>query len=110
MQPRCGSQDDGLCMGEKRGFVYFMSNKKDGVIYIGVSSELVQRVYQHRNGLVKGFTQKYNLKSLVYYEVHDCITAAIEAEKKLKNLHRTKKIAIIEQMNPQWQDLYDSIL
>ena len=95
---------------EKYGYVYFMSNKRGGVIYIGVTSSLVQRVYQHREGLVEGFTNKYNLKHLVFFEIHESIAGAIEAEKKLKNLSRQKKISFIERDNPEWRDLYETIL
>lgn len=94
---------------EKVGYVYFMSNKKDGVIYIGVASHLVKRVYEHKVGAVEGFTKKYNLKNLVYYEVFDSIETAILYEKKLKNVTRAKKIAIIERSNLEWKDLYEEI-
>ena len=95
---------------EQCGYVYFMSNKRGGVIYIGVTSNLVQRVYQHREGLFEGFTKKYNLKQLVFFEVHESIKEAITAEKKLKNLSRQKKIVFIERENPAWNDLYETIL
>jgi putative endonuclease len=91
------------------GYVYMMSNKYHGTIYIGVTSDLIKRVWEHKEKLVKGFTERYNLSSLVWYEVHDSIVSAIESEKKLKNLHRTKKIAIIEQSNPLWHDLYPEL-
>jgi putative endonuclease len=87
-----------------------MSNRKRGTIYIGVTSDLIGRVYQHRHGVVEGFTKKYKLECLVFYEIYDSIVEAIAAEKKLKNLHRVKKIAIIEKMNPGWADLYDEIV
>lgn len=93
----------------KNGYLYCMSNKKRGVIYIGVTSNLLKRIYEHREGLADGFTKRYNLKILVYYEVHDAIETAILYEKKLKNIGRSKKIEIIERMNPQWMDLYESI-
>ncbi len=93
----------------KTGYVYFMSNKKDGVIYIGVTSDLIKRVYEHKAGAVEGFTKKYNLKNLVYFEVFEDIETAILYEKKLKNVHRKKKIGIIEKLNPQWNDLYEEI-
>ena len=93
----------------KNGYIYFMSNKKDGVIYIGVTSNLIKRVYEHRVEAVEGFTKKYNLKKLVYFEVFDDIETAIIYEKKLKNIGRAKKIAIIERTNKEWKDLYEEI-
>jgi putative endonuclease len=94
----------------KRGYVYIMTNRKDGVLYTGVTSHLQQRTCQHKNDLIEGFTKKYRLHLLVYYEIHDDIGNAILYEKKLKNLHRQKKIALIERMNPEWRDLYDEIM
>ena len=93
----------------KIGYVYFMSNKKDGVIYIGVTSNLIKRVYEHKTEAVEGFTKKYNLKNLVYFEVFDDIETAILYEKKLKNVSRAKKIEIIERVNLEWKDLYEEI-
>ena len=90
-------------------YLYFMSNRKGGVIYIGVTSDLIRRVYEHKHSLTQGFTHTYNAKRLVYYEIVDAIGIAIEYEKKL-NLSRAKKIAIIERGNPDWLDLYDEIV
>ena len=87
-------------------FVYIMSNKPKGTLYIGVTSNLARRVYEHKCGLVDGFTKKYQLKTLVYYEIHDDIRIAIQREKSLKRWLRSWKIDLIEQMNPQWEDLY----
>lgn len=87
-----------------------MSNKKDGVLYIGVTSDIVKRVYEHKNGSVDGFTKQYNLKNLVYYEVFDDIEEAIKREKQLKNWHREWKIELVNKQNPHWEDLYESIL
>lgn len=94
----------------KKGFVYIMSNKQDGVLYIGVTSDIVKRVYEHKNDFVDGFTKQYNLKNLVYYEVYDEIEEAIKREKQLKNWHRDWKIELINKQNPKWEDLYESIL
>jgi len=94
----------------KKGFVYIMSNKQDGVLYIGVTSDIVKRVYEHKNGFVDGFTKQYNLKNLVYYEVYDDIEEAIKREKQLKNWHREWKTELVNKQNPHWEDLYDSIL
>jgi len=87
-----------------------MSNKQDGVLYIGVTSDIVKRVYEHKNDFVDGFTKQYNLKNLVYYEVYDEIEEAIKREKQLKNWHRDWKIELVNKQNPQWEDLYESIL
>lgn len=87
-----------------------MSNKKDGVLYIGVTSDIVKRVYEHKNGFVDGFTKHYNLKNLVYYEVYEEIEEAIKREKQLKNWHRDWKIELVNKQNPNWEDLYESIL
>jgi putative endonuclease len=94
----------------KKGCVYIMSNKQDGVLYIGVTSDIVKRVYEHKNDFVDGFTKQYNLKNLVYYEVYDEIEEAIKREKQLKNWHREWKIELINKQNPHWEDLYESIL
>lgn len=94
----------------KKGFVYMMSNKQDGVLYIGVTSDIVKRVYEHKNSLVDGFTKQYNLKNLVYYEVYDEIEEAIKREKQLKNWHRKWKVELVNKQNPKWEDLYESIL
>lgn len=92
-------------MVQKTGYLYFLTNKPRGTLYIGVTSNLVQRLYQHQNGLLEGFTKKYNLKQLVYYEAVDDIQTAILYKKKLKNMGRAKKIAIVERENPEWNDL-----
>ncbi|PIQ04367.1 MAG: endonuclease [Piscirickettsiaceae bacterium CG18_big_fil_WC_8_21_14_2_50_44_103] len=94
----------------KQGFVYIMTNQRNGTLYVGVTSNLVQRVFQHKNHLVEGFTKRYNLKLLVYYEQLDSMFNAIEREKQLKAGNRKKKIELIEQMNPQWLDLYSTLL
>ena len=88
----------------KRYYVYIMSNRSR-TLYIGVTNDLVRRVYQHRQRLIPGFTSRYNIDQLVYYEVTDDIRAAIAREKQLKGWLRAKKIALIEAMNPEWDDL-----
>lgn len=93
----------------KTGYVYIMTNKKHGVLYSGVTSNLIQRDYQHKNEMVEGFTKKYKCKMLVYYEVHEDITTAIAYEKKLKNRGRQWKIDLIKKMNPEWKDLSEEI-
>jgi len=88
--------------------VYIITNKPLGTLYIGVTSNLSQRIEQHKNGLVAGFSHKYNLKDLVYYELLDTMYSAIEREKQLKNWRREWKINLINKFNPQWLDLsYD---
>ena len=85
-----------------------MTNQKNGTLYVGVTSDIIKRVYEHKQGLVDGFTKKYGLKLFVYYEIFDDIVDAIKREKQLKAGNRAKKIALIESINPQWKDLYDS--
>jgi len=89
--------------------VYMMANRRHGTIYIGVTSELVRRVYEHREGLRPGFTRKYGLKRLVWFEVHDNMQSAIRRETSLKRYKREWKINLIERENPYWIDLYPSL-
>ena len=94
----------------KQMYVYIMTNHKYGTLYTGVTNDLVRRVYEHRNKLIKGFTSRYGLVKLVYYEIWQGETEAIEREKNLKKAYRKYKISLIEQQNPNWNDLYESIL
>jgi len=91
------------------GFVYIMTNKRNTVLYTGVTSDLKKRVWQHREKLVEGFTQRYNITKLVYYEVFDDIRIAIAREKQIKAGSRQKKIDLIIGMNTGWRDLYDEL-
>jgi putative endonuclease len=91
------------------GFVYFMSNRRNGVLYVGVTSYLVRRCYEHRNRLVAGFTKQHGLKLLVYFEQHDDIGSAIQREKTIKHWSRAWKVRLIHEQNPEWNDLYDSL-
>ena len=91
------------------GYVYFMTNRRDGTLYVGVTSNLVRRCYEHRNGFVDGFTKQYGLKSLVYFETYDDIRLAIQREKTIKHWPRAWKVRLIHGFNPEWADLYDSI-
>lgn len=91
------------------GYVYLMMNKCDTVIYTGVTSNLKKRVYEHKEGLVDGFTKKYGIKKLVYYEIADDIESAIAREKQIKAGSRKKKIALIKSMNPTFRDLYPEL-
>ena len=96
-------------INDKRMCVYILASKRNGTLYIGVSSNLRKRVWQHRNHLIEGFTKKYEVNRLVYYEVFDNPTAAIEREKRLKEWRRTWKIHLIEKQNPNWDDLYSNL-
>ena len=91
-------------------YIYIMTNKPNGTLYIGVTSDIVKRIYQHKNKLADSFTKRYNLNKLVYYEVYDEIDEAIKREKQLKFWKRDWKIELIEKMNNDWNDLYDEIL
>ena len=86
-------------------YVYILTNKTNKVLYIGVINNLVRRIFEHKNKLVEGFTKKYNLSKLVYYEVTNDIYSALEREKQLKNWHRDWKINLIDSFNPMWKDL-----
>ena len=90
-------------------YVYLLANKHNNVLYTGVTSDLIRRVYEHKNKLVKGFTQKYNVDCLVYYEACENIVVAIEREKQIKGWARKKKEDLINALNPEWDDLYQSI-
>jgi len=92
------------------GYIYILFNKRNGTLYTGVTSNLVKRIYEHKSKIVEGFTKKYNVDKLGYYEIYDTITLAIEREKQLKGGSRKKKIQLIESMNPHWKDLYDTII
>lgn len=89
----------------KQYFVYILTNKTNTVVYTGITNDLVRRLYEHRNGLVDGFTKKYNLYKLAYFSEFSNATDAINAEKKIKGWTRVKKENLIESMNPRWLDL-----
>ena len=94
----------------KQGYTYILCSKRNGTLYIGVTSNLIKRVWEHKSKLVEGFTKKYNVNKLCYYECFDNITKAIEREKQLKNFSRKKKLDLIEMNNPEWIDLYYDII
>ena len=94
---------------ERRYWVYILASKLGGTLYIGVTSDLVRRIYEHKEGLVEGFTKKHGVHRLVYFEQHTEIEAAIQREKRLKKWNRAWKIQLIEESNPNWVDLYPSI-
>ena len=90
--------------------VYILAGDRNGTLYVGVTSDLVKRVWEHRNGQVDGFTSKYGVHKLVWYEMCEDIAVAITREKQIKKWNRQWKIELIEKTNPYWNDLYDSIL
>ena len=94
----------------KKGYVYILTCFNRKVLYVGVTSDLIRRVAEHRNKLVDGFSKRYNLDWLVYYECFDSVTDAITREKQIKGGSREKKIALINSVNPHWNDLYEDIL
>ena len=91
-------------------YVYIMTNKYNTVLYTGVTNDLVRRVYEHKNKLVEGFTAKYNLTKLVYYEIYNDVKEAINREKQIKGWKREKKEDLIKEFNPMWKDLYEEIV
>lgn len=95
---------------ETQPAVYMMASARNGTLYIGVTSNLVQRIWQHREGVVEGFTTKYHVKTLVWYEQHDTMESAITREKSLKKWNRDWKLRLIETANPDWRDLWGEIL
>lgn len=92
---------------DKIYFVYILASKRNGTLYIGVTNDLVRRIYEHKEKMVKGFTKKYNVSLLVYYEEHGNIHSAIQREKQMKKWNRAWKIDLIEKYNPKWLDLYN---
>lgn len=92
---------------DKQYYVYILTNKPNNVLYIGVTNDLIRRIFEHKSKLVEGFTKKYNLRKLVYYEITNNIESAINREKQLKNWHRDWKMNLIDHFNPDWKDLSD---
>ena len=95
---------------EREYFVYILASKKNGTLYTGVTGNLIHRVYEHKEGLIEGFTKKYDVKILVYYETHQYIYDAIYREKCIKRWKREWKINLIEAQNPNWEDLYKQFI
>ncbi len=93
----------------KNYYVYILCSKRNGTLYIGVTSNIIKRVYEHKNGLVEGFTKKYGVHKLVWYEIHESIESAITREKQIKKWRRDWKLQLIEKNNPYWIDLYKTI-
>ena len=94
---------------QKRFTIYILASKRNGTLYIGVTSDLAKRVWEHKNHFVEGFTRKYGVDRLVYYETHETAESAIAREKKLKKWNRAWKIRLIEKDNPNWHDLYEKL-
>jgi putative endonuclease len=94
----------------KQSYIYILFNKRNGTLYTGVTSDLTKRVYEHKNKFVNGFTKKYNIDKLGYYEVCDDIMIAITREKQIKASSRKYKLQLIEDANPNWKDLYNEII
>jgi len=92
---------------ELRSFVYIMASGRNGTLYTGVTTNLTRRVWEHREGIVPGFTERYGVKFLVWFEEHSEVTQAIAREKTIKRWRRAWKLALIERDNPQWRDLYE---
>ncbi|HNZ86205.1 MAG TPA: GIY-YIG nuclease family protein [bacterium] len=91
---------------EKEYFVYILASYRNGTLYIGLTNNLIRRVSEHKSGIIKGFTKKYNIKMLVYYESTNDIFSAITREKQMKKWNRKWKLELIEKFNPNWEDLY----
>jgi putative endonuclease len=95
---------------EKQPCVYILTNRRNGTLYVGVTSDLTKRVWEHKNKVVKGFTEKYGLNRLVWYERHETMESAIRKEKAIKFWKRYWKLKAIEEMNPYWRDLYEDLM
>ena len=93
----------------KQPAVYILASKRNGTLYIGVTSDLVKRIWQHKNNMVKGFTKRYGVHQLVWYELHENMQSALEREKHMKEWKRKWKLELIKKENPDWRDLYESI-
>jgi len=99
----------GIAM-KKQPTVYILSSKRNGTLYVGVTSNLVKRIWEHKNNLVDGFTKRYGVHNLVWHEMHENMDSAIQREKRIKEWKRAWKIKLIESANPKWQDLYHSLI
>lgn len=97
-------------MAEKSYYVYILASKRNGTLYIGVTNDLLRRVYEHKEGRIDGFTKQYSTKMLVYYEATESVMAAITREKQLKKWNRKWKLRLIEEFNPEWKDLYGGLV
>ncbi len=95
---------------DKQACVYMLANKKNGTLYVGVTSDLIKRVWEHKQKYVEGFTKRYGIDCLVWYELHESMESAISREKAIKEWKRGWKLELIEEMNPRWLDLYAEFL
>ena len=100
----------GIHTAMKKYYVYILASKRNGTLYIGVTNDLIRRVYEHKNDLIDGFTKKYGVHSLVYYEQYDEVVNVIQREKRLKKWNRQWKIELIKKENPEWKDLYMQLI
>jgi putative endonuclease len=96
-------------MSAKNYYIYIMTNKWNNVLYTGITNDLKRRVFEHKNKIIKGFTERYNINKLVYYEIYDDVYNAIQREKQIKSWSRKKKIELIKGLNPEFKDLYEEI-
>ena len=104
------SANEARIVGQQMGFwIYILASRRGGTLYVGVTNNLIRRVFEHREGLVPGFTKRYGVKMLVYYERHDAAAAAIQREKNIKHWPREWKIDLILSINPDWKDLYEEV-
>ena len=94
----------------KQAAVYILASKRNGTLYVGVTSDLGKRVWEHKNDLVEGFTKRYGVHQLVYYELHEEIVSAIRREKQIKKWNRSWKLELIKKQNPEWRDLWDGVV
>jgi len=93
----------------KQSYVYILASGKNGTLYVGVTSDLFKRIYEHKQNIIDGFTKKYAIHTLVYYEMHEDVWEAIIREKRIKKWNRVWKLQLIEEKNPEWRDLYNEI-
>ena len=93
----------------KQSYVYILASGKNGTLYVGVTSDLFKRIYEHKQNIIDGFTKKYAIHTLVYYEIHEDVWEAISREKRIKKWNRSWKLRLIEENNPEWRDLYNEI-
>jgi putative endonuclease len=105
--PRTRESSDSM---SKQPAVYILASKRNGTLYVGVTSDLKKRVWEHKNDLVEGFTKRYGVHQLVYYELHVEIMSAIRREKQIKKWNRSWKLELIERQNPDWRDLWDGVI
>jgi len=96
-------------MQRKEYFIYILANKKNGTLYIGITNNLIRRIYEHKNDLIDGFSKKYGIHNLVYYESYNDVRDALNRETQMKKWNRKWKIELIEKSNPEWNDLYNEL-